>query len=42
MGNWRIKMIIGNKYIFVYWDKKARILEFYIFGKVYNFYIKEN
>ena len=33
--------LIGTSFLFVYWDKKARVLEFCIFNKPVYFYIKE-
>ena len=33
--------LIGTSFLFVYWDKKARVLEFFIFKKAFYFYIKE-
>lgn len=30
---------IGPSFLFVYWDKKAQVLEFYLFGKVVYLYI---
>lgn len=34
-GGW----LVGNEKTFIYWDKKAKVLEFNVFGYVKYFYI---
>jgi len=33
--------LIGFPFLFVYWDKKAKVLEFYIFGIVKYYHINK-
>jgi hypothetical protein len=33
--------LIGFPFLFVYWDKKAEVLEFNIFGKVSYYWIEK-